>query len=300
MAVYSGAGSISNGLIFHVDFANRKSWQGAPLTNYHWNSGSPFAPWTVSGTNTDITGTSEDDGPIQGAKTWRFQKSGTSNQWNGWEGTYGNIWTGSSGDIWTTSYWYKTSAPAGNTGFGVGAYYLSDWSRAYNYTVLSDRSTIIADGQWHYNYTVTRFNEAYTNAIIVDGPSWGYSTSAGTLYLNGLQWTKTSYASAPYGYAFGTRSTSQVLSDIAGGNSVTANSLTYGYDGTSYSFNGSSDYLTIPENSSFNTQTPTVEVWVKTNATTQNGFWFETLIHSMHYSKKVQILHGDIQLTLGH
>jgi len=57
---------------------------------------------TVSGTNTNITGTAEDDGPIAGAKTWRFEKSGTSNQWNGWESTYGGIWTGSSGDIWTT------------------------------------------------------------------------------------------------------------------------------------------------------------------------------------------------------
>lgn len=41
------------------------------------------------------------------------------------------------------------------------------------------------------------------------------------------------------------------------------------------SFNGSSDYVIFPENSALNTQTPTVEVWVKTNATTQNGFWFE-------------------------
>ena len=40
-------------------------------------------------------------------------------------------------------------------------------------------------------------------------------------------------------------------------------------------FDGSNDYIPIPENSALNTQTPTVEVWVKTNATTQNGFWFE-------------------------
>ena len=46
-------------------------------------------------------------------------------------------------------------------------------------------------------------------------------------------------------------------------------------NGGSLVFDGSNDYIIIPENSALNTQTPTVEVWVKTNATTQNGFWFE-------------------------
>lgn len=31
----------------------------------------------------------------------------------------------------------------------------------------------------------------------------------------------------------------------------------------------------FPEASALNTQTPTVEVWIKTNNTNQNGFWFE-------------------------
>ena len=35
------------------------------------------------------------------------------------------------------------------------------------------------------------------------------------------------------------------------------------------------DYIKIPNNTALDTQTPTVEVWVKTNATTQSGFWFE-------------------------
>lgn len=64
------------------------------------------------------------------------------------------------------------------------------------------------------------------------------------------------------------------LVDLMGNNTVAANSLTYASDGT-FSFNGSSNFMTFPENSALNTQTPTVEVWVKTNATTQNGFWFE-------------------------
>jgi hypothetical protein len=35
------------------------------------------------------------------------------------------------------------------------------------------------------------------------------------------------------------------------------------------------NYISTPNNTALNTQTPSIEVWVKTNATTQNGFWFE-------------------------
>jgi hypothetical protein len=35
------------------------------------------------------------------------------------------------------------------------------------------------------------------------------------------------------------------------------------------------DYVIMQENAALNTQTPSVEVWIKTNATTQNGFFFE-------------------------
>jgi hypothetical protein len=42
-----------------------------------------------------------------------------------------------------------------------------------------------------------------------------------------------------------------------------------------FNFDGSNDIATAGYNSALDTQTPTVEVWVKTNATTQNGFWFE-------------------------
>jgi hypothetical protein len=42
-----------------------------------------------------------------------------------------------------------------------------------------------------------------------------------------------------------------------------------------FTFDGVNDIATIPNNTALDTQTPSVEVWVKTNATTQNGFWFE-------------------------
>ena len=43
----------------------------------------------------------------------------------------------------------------------------------------------------------------------------------------------------------------------------------------SFTFDGVNDFANAANNTALDTQTPTVEVWVKTNATTQNGFWFE-------------------------
>lgn len=231
-------------LVFYYDVTNDKSWQGPPLTNSQASGGAEITPWTVGGINTDVTGTFE-AGPMTNMKTWKFEKTGTSNQWNGWESGYGGIWTGSSGDIWTTSYWYKTAAPAGLTGFNVGAFVLPDWSRSYSATLLSNRSSIIADNTWRWNYSITQINEAYSNAIIADGPAWGYSTSAGTLYINGLQWNKNSYATPKS--LFGTRSNSQFLLDQATATGITG-TLTYPYDGltsTPFSFNGSNTYLSF-------------------------------------------------------
>lgn len=46
----------------------------------------------------------------------------------------------------------------------------------------------------------------------------------------------------------------------------------------------SNKYINIPNDTDFNTQTPSVEVWIKTNATTQNGFWFEKGSVNTQYS----------------
>lgn len=200
MAFSRGPKIAKEGLVLCLDAANVKSFRGEPTVNYAVG----VSPWTNGGVNTNITGTYEDDGPVTNSNTWKFEKTGGSYQWNGWESNYGGIWTGNAGDYWTTSYWYKTNSPAGMTGFGVGSFYKSDWSAPYNVTIIGGDSSIIADGEWHYNYTTSQINENYSNAIIVDGPSWGYNNIPGTLYINGLQWEKKPY---PTAYSNGTRGT---------------------------------------------------------------------------------------------
>jgi hypothetical protein len=44
------------------------------------------------------------------------------------------------------------------------------------------------------------------------------------------------------------------------------------------------DYARIPNSTTLDTQTPSVEVWIKTNTTSQNGFWFEKGTVNTQYS----------------
>jgi hypothetical protein len=262
MGISTGYGrAITSGSVFAFDTADViNSYKGEPTTNYQID----WSPWTVGGINTDVTGTS-DQGPVKNAKTWKFEKIGGSNQWNGWESTYGGIWTGNSGDIWTTSYWYKTSAPAGLTAFGIGNFYLSDWSRPYNASVLANSNGIIADGQWHYNYTTTQLNENYSNAIIVDGPSWGYSTQTGTLYINGLQWEKKSH---PTPFAGFTRSANEGLLPVAGNSTIDLTNMSFDSN-AQLTFDGTNDYASVTLPSSINVYCLEM-VWYNNNAIPNN------------------------------
>jgi hypothetical protein len=49
-------------------------------------------------------------------------------------------------------------------------------------------------------------------------------------------------------------------------------------------FDGTDDHVTIPNNTLLDTSTLTIEVWIKTNAISQNGFWFEKGTVNSQYS----------------
>ena len=75
--------------------------------------------------------------------------------------------------------------------------------------------------------------------------------------------------------------------DMSGNNMVASISASVTYNssnGGNLAFNATNGTVLIPENSALNTQTPTVEVWARTNATTQNGFWFEKGTVNTQYS----------------
>lgn len=72
--------------------------------------------------------------------------------------------------------------------------------------------------------------------------------------------------------------------DLAGQTTVgeTVNSPTFNTNGY-FSF-VTDDYIRFPNSTALDVQTFTVEVWVRTNATTQNAFWFEKGTVNSQYS----------------
>ena len=141
------------------------------------------------GTVTDVTASVPS--PVPGSNVWDLVKTGSGNQWHGWESTYGGVFNSIAGDVWLVSGYYKTTATAGAALSGVW-FYASDWSRALACTTMgsSGGSPLIADGQWHYFYRLTRIDETYASPLIADGPSWGYSTQTGELFITGMLWEK--------------------------------------------------------------------------------------------------------------
>ncbi len=70
-----------------------------------------------------------------------------------------------------------------------------------------------------------------------------------------------------------------------GYNFTLANGPTYSSSNLGFlTFDGIDDRATSGYNTALDTQTPTVEVWVKTNNTNQNGFWFEKGSVNTQYS----------------
>jgi hypothetical protein len=51
-----------------------------------------------------------------------------------------------------------------------------------------------------------------------------------------------------------------------------------------FTFDATTKLIRVQNSLLLNTQTPSVEVWIKTNATTQNGFWFEKGVVNSQYS----------------
>ena len=156
------------------------------------NNWALYQPTTNNGgTITDVTGTAP--GPIAGTKTWKFTKTGNGNQWHGWD-YCGPVQSGDDCNQWIISGYYKISNSAGITQLNIDT---------ANFNCVESKLDLCADGKWHYFYAV--INSGYVNGYTVPakfgGLSWGYSTLAGELYINGLRLTK-AYADKFCNYVF--------------------------------------------------------------------------------------------------
>lgn len=155
------------------------------------------------------------------------------------------------GTPYTVSFWARAVSPS-----AVGT---NNSYQIYNYgaTTPSGHSvgyTLGPVGEWR-KYTLT-FTPNNPLAI-----SYWFPGSGGQKHdIANIQFEAGSVAN---NFVAGTRTNTQSIYDLTGNNTVTANSLTYLSDST-YTFNGSSSYLSIPNNAVFNMTTGlSIEAWVK-------------------------------------
>lgn len=242
---------VTNGLVFAYDMANtQKSWKGAPSTNYI--STSPT--WAGDGTDqsaftkgyTEIT---NPDLMYYGLKTFLWRPGSSLNCYLQSDDIVGGTSTISA--TWTFSCYVKAENNQAITSMGVYMYFPSSDGNV--------AGTITDVGRGWYRITRTRTGTA--NYISLIGFT-GFTANV-KYYLSGAMLTMDSIPVGPLN-GNQTRTTTQALLDLTGNNTITTNSLTYASDGT-FSFNGTSNSLTIPFNASkftFNSE-QTIIIWMK-------------------------------------
>lgn len=117
-------------------------------------------------------------------------------------------------------------------------------------------TTLLASGIWRMEETHDSVKNTIWPTLVTNGLVLALNANATNSYPgSGTTWTDLSSSAASY-----TSSSLPTFSSTSP---------------KSFTFNGSSNLFIASEVAALNSNTPTVEVWVKTNNTNQNGFWFE-------------------------
>lgn len=255
----------TSGLVFAYDISDPSSFVGAVGTNQ-------FAIPTPDGSN-NVTFS------VQGTGTFQRVYSGT---YGGYSITnndvvykydlvaaggcyyHGNDVSITAGQWATMTFDFYISPGAG--GYPV-TNYLANFEQAVSGAATDPTPSIT--GVWKTaTYTAQAGSTGTCRMLLYPGACNGTSlaTSGYILYKNPqCLITSSSTTTSPFTGPFGARSSTQALFDSTGLNKPTVNSLTYNSTGTSFSFNGTSDSITIPFNASqftFNNE-QTIIIWMK-------------------------------------
>ena len=262
MALYYNPTVAQSGLVFCYDVNSARSWKGKPATNvipYPEASYNYATNAMVFGYNYDSTATTVKDfvygvdNPVGASGVFRVQ-------------------TG------TTGYKYFTiDCPISTTGTYTFSYYAKVISGSTNLNLQQLwRDSSVGDqsvtGDWNPTYTNSWVRYSTTGPV-PNGPILGYFlehsgsiTGGTTIYYTGLQMETGSFASP---WVNGSRTNTQSLLDLSSNQStITANSLTYA-TGNTFSFNGTSDYLTVASGQNYYSGGFTCEAIVKFTSAAQ-------------------------------
>jgi hypothetical protein len=247
---------VTNGLAFYYDMGNpQKSWKGATTTNLidvaenllsaNWTKEVGFGTVTANyGIAPDGSQTST---RLQYSGGYFYRSTTTSPA----------ITALTAGTTVTFSCWVR-GAP--QTGRGIGL-----WSYAVGGIVTASTQAIST-------YSWTRVSLTYTIAAGATSFAIMLAGDPGNIFKGDIEVWRPQLEVQGFvtPYVLGTRSNTQALVDLTNNNTITATSLTYANDGT-FNFNGSSDYLTIPNTTLGNGNVAwTVSCWMKTTTTTNS------------------------------
>lgn len=254
MSTYSAPNEVTNGLVFYYDMSNtHKSWKGPPVTNLlNYSDSLNGEPWTgYCGDTSNVTYKTTDivapDGSYNATKLVMS----------------GSITCGS-GPCWGLLSGYSLRFISGQT------YTVSIWARCATGTLsmqlgMNDSfgTTVILTTTWQrFSYTAIITSNLDRGLQFIRGDA----TNGITFYVWGAQCEQNTFAShyMSSSTGLGTRQNTQAIIDLTGNNTITATSLTYNSDG-SFSFDGVSNSLTVPFNSSLFTfdDEQTVIIWMK-------------------------------------
>jgi len=266
----------TNGLVFAYDSNNIKSYKGPPLTN----KTQYLNVYNTNGTGNSFVGDTEEAYiPSLGkttVKTVKIQNNYPSV--SDWccpaPVQHADGFVVSPSTVYTYFILYKIESGYTHPNYMYRyEFTASGGSYVTEQGVHSDSNrTYLGDG-WYYAWGTFTTN-ASTNWIGFCGSFYyRYSTSYDKFWVAKSAIIEGNWSGMHPKYwpsPGETRSNTQSLRDLTGQNTITATSLTYAADGT-FSFNGSTDYKTIPNTTLGNGNSEwTVSCWMKTTTTTND------------------------------
>lgn len=279
MAINNNPRTLNSGLVFNYDTQDLKSYTGPAIRNIATNIGANYSN-TANSTFIITNGTANVYIPQLGYMDSKFVDMW--NDYNGGSGqccpspfTYGSDMSTNASTLHTYAIVHKSTNGYTNANYMYryeynGPTYVSeagvysnslrthlgdDWYWAWN-TFTTNASTTRFNYIAYFMYEYLKHNRQYVAKVLLcQGDYTG---------LHPSRWPTPGT----------TKTVAQAFKDNVGNTTCSVADVTYQSNGMP-TFNGSSNYIRWNNNTALDTQTPSVEVWVKPATLNQNGFWFE-------------------------
>lgn len=269
MALTQSPSIVRNGLIFYYDLSNtQKSWKGKPSTNLivYSEEFDRSSNWIY--VDCSVTKTTSVTAPDNSKNAYAFY--GNSN--NNYHTVYQN-YSYVSGVTYTQSIYVKSAR--------YTSAYMQFAPAAFGSWIGVTFNLIT--GTCNSPGTITNVGNGWFRCSVTATATANASSAAVYFYASNVQYVGTGSANDPDIYIFGgqleessfptpyikttasqaSRSNTQAILDLTNNNTVTASSLTYNSDNT-FSFNGSSNYISISNSSILRPSTElTIEYLIK-------------------------------------